>query len=324
MLSTSRFLNDGSADPPGLRVYMNLDTLTDLRGDSLWHGIEGERRFERLLEDGFEGIQFTTNEPVPGNLKLPHCGLDRISVPSEADAIIHKHADRGDLCITIHAGWGLENDDEVSRIIDAILAAGVKHSLPVFIETHRATVTQDVWRTVQLTKRFPEIRFNGDFSHYYCGQELVYGEWGQKLDFLEPVFRRTGFLHGRIASPGCMQVPIDSDLQARPEQAHGVANYLDHFKQLWIRAMLGFLSTAQSGDILVFAPELLAGTYYYARKFPDGAGEMREETDRYAQALLYRDLARACFADAVQQSGRFEAGESVKALKTSSQGTGIA
>ena len=323
MLSTSRFLNDGSADPPQLRVYMNLDTLTDLRDDSLWHGIEGARRFERLLEDGFEGIQFTTNEPVPRNMTLPYCGLDRISVPSEANAIIHRHADRGDLCITVHAGWGLENDDEVSRIIDAILAAGVKHSLPVFIETHRATVTQDMWRTVQLTKRFPEIRFNGDFSHYYCGQELVYGEWEHKLDFLEPVFRRTGFLHGRIASPGCMQVPIVSDLQARPEQAHGVANYLDHFKQLWIRAMFGFLSTAQPGDILVFAPELLAGTYYYARKFPNDAGEMREETDRYAQALLYRDLARACFADAVQQSRQCEAGESAKALKASGQGTGI-
>lgn len=300
MLSASRFFNDGSADPPKLQVYLNLDTLTDLCAETQWPDLTGARRYERLEEDGFEGIQLTTNDPVSDDVKLPYCGLDRINLPSEADAIVARHADRGDLCLTVHAGWGLEDDDDAFRIVDAILVAADKHALPTFIETHRATITQDMWRTVQVTKRFPEIRFNGDFSHYYCGQELVYGDWDWKLSFLEPVFQRTGFLHGRIASSGCMQVPISADLRAKPIQAHGVANYLDHFKQLWIRAMLGFLSKAQPGDSLIFAPELLAGTYYYARKFPNAAGELEEETDRYEQALLYRDLARACFANAVQ------------------------
>jgi hypothetical protein len=309
MHSTSGFLNDGSSEAPRLRVYLNLDTLTDLRADTRWPGFDGARCYERLLEDGFEGIQLTTNDSMPGDVALPFCGLDRINLPSEANAIIARHADRGDLCLTVHAGWGLEDDDEAFRIVDAILDAAHRHSLPVFIETHRATITQDIWRTVQLTKRFPEIRFNGDFSHYYCGQELVYGDWDRKLEFLEPVFKRIGFLHGRVASPGCMQVPIGPNLEGRPAQAHGVADYLDHFRQLWTHAMLGFLRIAKAGDVLIFAPELLAGTYYYARKFPNAAGELEEETDRYAQALLYRDLARACFADAIQRTQELEAGE---------------
>jgi hypothetical protein len=62
--------------------------------------------------------------------------------------------------------------------------------------------------------------------------------------------------------------------------------------------MLGFLKSAKPGDILIFAPELLSGAHYYARLFPDAAGQMVEESDRYAQALLYKDLARACFAEA--------------------------
>jgi hypothetical protein len=299
MLSTTRFLNDGSADPPKLKIFMNVDTLVDLRADSLWSGTDEAHRCERFREDGFQGVQVTTDAPLSTDITLPHCGLDRINAPAEADAIAAKHADRGDLCITVHAGWGIEDDDEAFRIAEAILSASDKYRLPIFIETHRATITQDMWRTVQLARRFPEIRFNGDFSHYYCGQELVYGDWDQKLEFLEPIFTRIGFLHGRIASSGCMQVPIDANLHARPVQAHGVINYLDHFRQLWTRAMAGFLSTAQAGDVLIFAPELLAGTYYYARKFPNSAGTLEEEADRYAQSLLYRDLARACFADAV-------------------------
>lgn len=312
MLSTSGLLNDGTNDTPKLRMFLNLDNLTDLRAGSAWPGYEGARRYERLREDGFQGVQFTTDHPFSSDVTLPYCGLDRINAPAEADGIAARHADRGDLCLTVHAGWGIEDEDDACRIVEAILAAIDRYRLPIFIETHRATITQDMWRTVQLARRFPEIRFNGDFSHYYCGQEMVYGDWEQKIQFLNPVFERVGFLHGRIASSGCMQVPIDPDLQARPAQAHGVANYLEHFRQLWTLAMTGFLSIARPGDVLILAPELLAGTYYYARKFPNAAGELNEESDRYAQALLYRDLARACFADAVAQSLKLELDEAPK------------
>jgi hypothetical protein len=298
MTSSSRFLNDGSADPPKLSVYLNLDNLVDLRPDSIWPGLEGPQRYERLLADGFEGVQLTTGDRTIAGMQLPYCGLDRINTPAEADSIAARHATRGDLCITVHAGWGLEDDDEVFRLVEAILAASDKHRLPIFIETHRATITQDLWRTVQITRKFPEIRLNGDFSHYYCGQELAYGDWASKLGFMEPIFERIGFIHGRIASSGCMQVPIGRDPDSRPPQAHGVINYLDHFKELWTRAMLGFLRTAHPGDVLVFAPELLSGAHYYARKFPDASGQFVEESDRYVQALLYKDLAHACFAEA--------------------------
>jgi hypothetical protein len=291
----TRFLNDGSGEAPRLRVFLNLDNLKDLPKDSRWPGVEGPAIYDQLAKHGFEGVQLTTDAPAVQDTPLPYCGLDRINSPEEASAVAQKHAARGDLCITVHAGWGIEDDDAVFRLVEAVLTAGEKHALPIFLETHRATITQDVWRTVKIAEKFPEIRFNGDFSHYYCGQELVYGDWVAKLEFMEPIFSRIGFMHGRIASPGCMQVPIGDDFSSAPPQAHGVANYLEHFKELWTRAMAGFLGGAGKGDVLIFAPELLSGTYYYARLFPDAAGQMKEESDRYAQAILLRDLARLCF-----------------------------
>jgi len=303
MTTNSRLLNDGSARAPRLSVFLNLDNLVDLCPDSIWPGLQGLPRDLRLLADGFEGIQLTTDKPPVAGSPLPHCGLSRINTPAEADAIAARYANRGDICITVHAGCGLEDDDEVSRLVEAILAASEKHRLSIFIETHRATITQDLWRTVQITRRFPEVRFNGDFSHYYCGQELVYGDWETKLAFMQPIFARTAFLHGRVASPGSIQATIDADLNARPKQAHGVIDYLAHFKDLWTHAMSGFLRAAEPGDILIFAPELLAATHYYARKFPNADGQLTEESDRYAQALLLKDLAHTCFAQAQQQTG---------------------
>ena len=298
MTGRSHFLNDGSADLPKLRVYLNLDTLIDQHEFGPQNGFWNASNFERLEADGFEGVQLTENRRLEPGLRLPYCGLDRVNTPEEAETVAATHVDRGDLCVTLHTGWGLEDEDEVNRLVEAVLTASVKHHLPMFIETHRATITQDLWRTVQITRRFPEVRFNGDFSHYYCGQELVYGDWSAKLAFMEPIFERTGFIHGRIASPGCMQVPIDSNLSARPQQAHGVVDYLAHFKELWTRAMHGFLRCAKPGDCLIFAPELLSGRHYYARLFPGESGQLVEESNRYRQALLYKDLARACFRDA--------------------------
>jgi hypothetical protein len=298
MRSNSKLYNDSSGDSPKLRVFLNLDTLTDLREDSAWPKLEDLPRYQRLAADGFEGVQLTTDAPALRSAPIPHCGLDRINTPAEAELVTSKHAARGDLCVTVHAGWGMEDQDDAFRLVEAILLASGRHALPVFLETHRATITQDIWRTVQIAKKFPEVRFNGDFSHYYCGQELVYGNWEEKLAFMEPIFARVGFLHGRIASPGCMQVPIDSNFASRPMQAHGAVDYLQSFKELWTRAMLGFLRKANHGDVLIFAPELLANTHYYARMFTDGSGRLVEESDRYAQAMLLKELGRACFEEA--------------------------
>jgi hypothetical protein len=94
-----------------------------------------------------------------------------------------------------------------------------------------------------------------------------------------------------------MQMPV-TDTTARPAAASGVTDYFADFRRMWTRAMRGFLDHAKAGDILIFAPELLAGTYYYARLFPDVHGKLVEEIGRYQQALLYQRIARDCFAQA--------------------------
>jgi hypothetical protein len=287
-----RYLNDGTREQPRLKVYLNLDNLHDLPAESSWPGLEGDEALHKLKEDGFEGVQVT--DLSPRSDILPYCGLDRINSPSEVEDTFLRHKDLGDSCITLHLAWGIEDDAEVDALMDAVLHASERHNLPAFVETHRATVTQDMWRTVQLLQRHPDLLINADFSHYYCGQEMVYGDFKQKLDFLQPIFDRTGFMHGRIAAPGFMQAPVDT-LNDTPHLAVG-RDYLADFREMWTLAMRGFKTCAGAGDLLIFAPELLASHIYYARVFPDARGSLREETDRYAQARLYAQIARDCFS----------------------------
>lgn len=289
------YLNDGSADAPKLRIYLNTDNLLDLPKTSEWTACDGQEALKRLKADGFEGVQIGGFVDLYDGAVLPYCGLGRVSEPEEAEPLFAKHSERGDSCITLHVGWGMESDQAMDRLVDAILSAAEKHSLPAFIETHRATITQDMWRTVELCKRIPEIRFNADFSHFYCGQEMPYGDFDAKLDFMQPIFDRTGFMHGRIASSGFMQAPIETATDRPKMVMEGGRDYLSDFKKLWSRAMQGFKDNAELGSILVFAPELLSATYFYGRVFPDTNGVLIEESDRYAQAKLYAKIARDCF-----------------------------
>lgn len=151
-----------------------------------------------------------------------------------------------------------------------------------------------MWRTVELTKRFPEIRFNGDFSHWYTGQEMVYGGIENKWEFIQPVFDRVRFMHGRIGNPGNIQVDV-GDGQGQ--------SYVDHFKEMWTRAFQGFLRSADTGDYICFAVELLQADIFYARTFRNSQGVTQEEGDRWQQALLYKELAAACWEEALKREG---------------------
>jgi hypothetical protein len=287
--------NDGSGRVPRVRIDINGSNVFGLPETSTPPRGDDKTVMQGVKAAGFEGIQTGSKYAVAREAGLRITGSGRIDKAADAETQLAEAAQRGYDCYTVHVGYGLEDDDESARLVEATLRASEKHKVPVYIETHRATVTQDIWRTVQLTKKFPEIRFNGDFSHYYTGLEMVYGDIEAKWQFMQPIFDRVRFLHGRIGNPGSMQVDIGPT-------GDGIT-YVDHFKEMWTRSFVAFLGSAGPGDYIIFAPELLGSSNFYARLFKDASGKLAEEGDRWQQALLYAKIARKCFDEAVKRSG---------------------
>ena len=294
---TIRNTSDGSASKPALRCYLNLLALEDLPANSSGPATGSvDLLFESIGRAGYQGVQFVapaTDEQLAAcaRLGLGRAGSGRVNLSSEAAGLAARFRDEGLECATLHVGWGMEDDDEASRLIEAVLEASMQYDLPLYVETHRATIFQDLWRSVQFVRRFPELRFNGDFSHWYTGLEMVYGGFENKLAFIEPVLERVRFLHGRVGNPGCIQVDIgEGDAVAHP--------YVAHFRALWTASFRGFLQAAAPGDFILFVPELLSPRIYYARllKRDNGGGE--EESDRWQQSLVLRRIAEECFAAA--------------------------
>ena len=266
-----------------LRLYMNWLALDGL-------GPFPEGPIAAIQSAGYDGIQFIDPLDHPAlaqarALNLGVCGSHRVNTPAEAAPIAQAAADAGLECLTLHVGWGMESDDEGARLIEAILSASTQHNIPLYVETHRATLFQDMQRAVQFVARFPELRFNGDFSHWYTGLEMVYGGFENKLAYIQPVIDRVRFLHGRIGNPGSIQVAIEPN---------DPASYVAHFRTLWTRCFEAYLRDPKpSQPFITFTPELLAPSIYYARTF-QGA----EESNRWQQSLLLAQIARECFSEA--------------------------
>lgn len=281
--------NDGSANLPSLRIDINYGTCEELPDFSIGPKGDDREKHEAIAKAGFGGIQ-------DGNPEL----CKEFNLQMTAHARVNKVGDLKDLlpvwkslnynCATVHLGWGMESDQEMDDLVNYIQESSLEYDFPIYIETHRATITQDMFRTVEMVKRFPEIRFNGDFSHWYTGQEMVYGGIENKWEFIAPVFDRVRFIHGRIGNPGSIQVDVNDEENL---------SYVEHFKEMWTKCFVGFLKTAQPGDYICFTVELLKSDIFYARTIKTENKGEQEEGDRWQQALLYKEIIKECWEKAV-------------------------
>ena len=277
-----------TGQPPRLLVGISLVTLLSPPAWSKTPRGDAAAVLAGVKAAGYEAVQGRDPHPARAAGLVP-TAIGRLDRPGDARELARTHKDAGCNALTLHVGTGFETDDEAVRLAEAIVEASDAEGLPIYLETHRATMTQDMKRTLDLAARVPELRFNGDFSHWYTGAEMTYGDLAAKLERLRPVTDRTRFLHGRISSPGAIQVSAHGGTQTE---------HLDVFRTLWTRCFEGFLASAEPGDVFGFYPELLPASFHYARLIPGADGEPTEEADRWEEALFLVDVARACWRDA--------------------------
>ena len=289
-----------------LRLVLNTWTLCNLPGFSRFPAcLDAADTVAFVREAGYEGLQMEAGDRLvtAGQAAGMHMSATgRITSPAEAMALARSHQDMGFALTTLHVGTGFEDHIDGLRLMQLVVEASVRTGYPLYVETHRATLTQDPRRTLDFLILFPELYLNADFSHWYAGCEMPYGDLDAKLQALEPVFARTRYVHGRIADSSCIQVPV-GDLGATPAR---------HFHDLWRRAFGGFLAQAGTDERICFAPELLPNSAVlngrhveinYARMRPDGKARV-EETDRWLEALSLCAMAVRAYNEAAAKEQR--------------------
>jgi len=289
-------VNDGSTNAPRLTLYGNAWGLLELPQRPSKQTWAFEVVLDKIREAGFEGMQAdASSASVVRKHGLRFAASGRVNSPLDTDDVINHAADVGADAVTLHVGWGMETDAEMDAYAQSVLEAAQAHHMPVFIETHRATMVQDIYRTHCLLQRWPDLRFNGDFSHYYCGAEMTYQGFDITRSYLLPILQRVGFFHGRVSNAECIQVDA-VDAGDGQTNAHG-----RDFLWMWETGATFWLKQAHQGDILPFAPELGPPSSGYSLTYVRN-GELAELSDRWAQTLVLARLAQQAFENAAMIS----------------------
>lgn len=241
-----------------------------------------------LVENGFDGCQGDAGSAKAiHDHRLRFALSGRVNLPSEAADLARSANDTGAECVTVHLGWGMESNDEIDALVDALLNATARWGVPLYPETHRATVFQDIRRTCDAILRRPNLRFNGDFSHFYCGQEMTYQGFHLTREYLRPILNRTRFLHARVSDAQCMQADVLDPANAP---------HVENFKWLWREV---FTSARKDPTVqhIYFTPELGPPSSGYAITYRDASGNRIEASDRWTQTCHLAKLARELFTE---------------------------
>lgn len=170
---------------------------------------------------------------------------------------------------------------EAVPIIDDWLALASDYSFPVLMETHRNSTLNDLFYTLEILKRVPQLRLCADLSHFVVDRELQLPLSAVDAAYFSTVIERSDSFQGRISNNQQIQIAIEFE-----QHALWVAQYFDWWRQ-------GFNAwSARSGpnDTLRFLVEL--GPPPYA--ITDGT--QRELSNRWDEALLIHDRIQAIWA----------------------------
>ena len=139
---------DDQNKAPALKCYMNMGSMTDLPEWSQAPRGDEAQVYAALKKAGYQGLQ-GGDPKLARDAGLENAGGGRVDHPDDALRCAENGASSGAVCTTLHVGTGMEDDLYAGALMEAIIQASEKTGHPLYIETHRATVTQDIWRTVQ-------------------------------------------------------------------------------------------------------------------------------------------------------------------------------
>jgi sugar phosphate isomerase/epimerase len=281
-MSTAIHASDGSNRPPRMEVFQAIWAMQDLPApDRPW---SPEEIVDRIRQAGFSGA-FPTVADEDRDFemveRLRRAGLlVGIGVPVSEGKSVRPLAERAKalgvsfLNAQVHDAF-TSNAQAVMRLetlYEECDAAG----MPLFIETHRGTITQDLLRTVAYARQAPRLRFTLDASHYVVAGEVTEPDRAPRFaEALSEIIRRSASIHGRVSNGEQVQVDIGD----------GSGALVAPFAGWWRAAYRQWLAAAAPGAYFPFVCEL--GPAPYAIRTPAGA----ELSDRFAQALVLKRIA---------------------------------
>jgi hypothetical protein len=276
---------------PQLKVFQSLWAMDGLPGVDLDNDVEGA--LDRIVAAGFDGVGvnlFRTARAAATARRMADEGLswEAQGLVRDTDQLA-RYLDQALALgaashVNIQVANVATNVRDAIDLMTALLAVSNACPLPVFYETHRGRLLNDLFWTADILDALPDLRLTGDLSHYVTAHEMELPLAPHLAERLDRVIARCGAFHLRIAGANQVQLPVE---------APGSAVWREAFEGWWAQGMRDWLAQAADGDSLPILCEL--GPPPYAIVDPEG----RELTDRWTEALALKTISQRLFSQAL-------------------------
>ncbi|MGO4537549.1 sugar phosphate isomerase/epimerase family protein [Paenibacillus sp. 2TAB19] len=275
-----------------------------------WWGMSGlgernrewslEERFAQIAEAGFDGIDGFIPAPEEAAewrrlLAKYELALSVNTYPRTAadlEQFLQKvHAYDGDISfINAQVMTPFLIDEPAISLLGELKRLGEAYELPVHIETHRGTITQDLIRTADYVHQLSGLPLTIDFSHYVVAGEL-HTISNEAEALLGELLVHTASIHARVSNGEQVQVSIGDN---------GEHPMVPHFKRWWKEGMKQWLRSRDKQELTLTAVCEL-GPPGYAITIDEYAGRTKEISDRWQQSLLLKDILRRAWSEALSE-----------------------
>ncbi len=174
----------------------------------------------------------------------------------------------------VHPGNAFLSDEEAVALVRGGYNLANDAGVPMTLETHRGTVTENPHRAIRLVERIPELRLTGDLSHYGVDAEIGGRPAEEMIRMLSPLLDRVDTLQARIANGEQVQVDVGASDRALSQNC----------VELWAEVLRRWRKRPQPGDWFPFSTELGPPPY----SILDLQG--KEISDRWEQSLVMKRL----------------------------------
>ncbi|WP_156932767.1 sugar phosphate isomerase/epimerase [Rhizobium sp. IBUN] len=252
-----------------------------------------EENIEMIAEAGFDGISahYTKRSDVVGlNEAIRGRGLkiEGVCFPRSVEDLrlpLELAAEFPVTHINLQPNVRLRRVEDCLPLLDGWMRLAQDAGIPVFIETHRDRMTTDLYFTLDLLDRRPDLPLLADLSHFLVAREFAFPVTKEDDASIRRILANAHAFHGRVASREQVQIEI-SFSHHRP--------WVDLFLGWWESGFRAWRARASEDAKLVFACEL--GPKPYAITGRDG----NDTTDRWAEALMLRKMVHDLWSATAQ------------------------
>ena len=200
-----------------LEVYQSLWAMERRAPDGVELSLE--QKFQMVAEAGYDGMaidladsDIATMRACKPLFRAHGLGCSVTAFPRSVEdlaPVIELAHECGGRFITLNGRVFPFTPEEGAGHVRGWLALGAEAGIPVYIETHRLTLTTDLLYTLQLMDLVPEMELVADLSHFVVAREFPFPVDAFHHQMMDRVLRRSVAFQGRVASREQAQVQLD-------------------------------------------------------------------------------------------------------------------